>query len=275
MADGVTLPATGAAVATDETASGHVQIIKLAISTDGSVTLIGADATNGLDVDVTRLPDVVLAAGANNVGSVAVNNLPAPLSVTGTGGESTALRVTIASDSTGLVSVDDNAGSLTVDAPVATPVFVRLSDGASAITTLPVSLASAPSTAVTNAGVFAVQENATAASTLNSTSSDGGTALTNSAQSIKGAAGTLHGYYIYNPNTTAQFVQLFNTASGSVTVGTTNPLFMITVPAGSAANLWMAPIGIAFSTAISWAATSTAGGNGAPTTALDAVAWYK
>lgn len=36
--------------------------------------------------------------------------------------------------------VSDNAGSLTVDAPVGTPVFVRLSDGAAAITTLPVSL---------------------------------------------------------------------------------------------------------------------------------------
>lgn len=37
--------------------------------------------------------------------------------------------------------VTDNAGSLTVDAPVGTPVFVRLSDGSSAIATLPVSLA--------------------------------------------------------------------------------------------------------------------------------------
>lgn len=40
--------------------------------------------------------------------------------------------------------VSDNSGSLTVDAPVATPVFVRLSDGASAISTLPVSAASLP-----------------------------------------------------------------------------------------------------------------------------------
>jgi hypothetical protein len=40
------------------------------------------------------------------------------------------------------VAVTDNSGSLTVDAPVGTPAFVRLSDGSSAITTLPVSLAS-------------------------------------------------------------------------------------------------------------------------------------
>jgi hypothetical protein len=43
-----------------------------------------------------------------------------------------------------VVPVSDNAGSLTVDAPVGTPVFVRLSDGAAAIATLPVSAASLP-----------------------------------------------------------------------------------------------------------------------------------
>jgi hypothetical protein len=36
------------------------------------------------------------------------------------------------------VPVTDNSGSLTVDAPVGTPAFVRLSDGAAAITALPV-----------------------------------------------------------------------------------------------------------------------------------------
>lgn len=112
------------------------------------------------------------------------------------------------------------------------------------------------------------------ATTMNATSSDGATALTSTAQVIKASAGTLKGYYIYNPNSSAQFVQFYNTAAASVTVGTTNPLFMITIPATSAANLWMTD-GVNFSNAgWSWAATSTAGGNGAPSTALDAVAWY-
>lgn len=57
--------------------------------------------------------------------------------------------------------VNDAGGTLTVDAPVGTPVFVRLSDGTSAIATLPVSLASVPSHAVTNAGTFAVQATGT------------------------------------------------------------------------------------------------------------------
>jgi hypothetical protein len=52
---------------------------------------------------------------------------------------------------TGTVAVTDNSGSLTVDAPVGTPVFVRLSDGSAAIATLPVSLATLPGTAADGA----------------------------------------------------------------------------------------------------------------------------
>lgn len=64
------------------------------------------------------------------------------------------------------VPVTDNSGSITVDAPVGTPAFVRLSDGAAAISTLPVSLASVPSHAVTNAGTFVTQENGAALTSL-------------------------------------------------------------------------------------------------------------
>ena len=109
---------------------------------------------------------------------------------------------------------------------------------------------------------------------FNATSSDGATALTNSAQAVKASAGQVGGWFIYNPNASAQFVQFYNTASGSVTVGTTNPLFMLTIPATAAANIEFVN-GIPFSTAISIAATSTAGGNGAPASAMDVVVFYK
>lgn len=114
----------------------------------------------------------------------------------------------------------------------------------------------------------------TPSSTMNATSSDGSTPLTNSAQAIKATAGVLTGYFIYNPNGAATYIQFYNTVAASVTVGTTVPLFMLTLPSGSAANLsYQSPV--TFSTAMSWAATSTAGGNGAPATALEAVAWYQ
>jgi hypothetical protein len=77
MADNVAITAgSGTSIATDDAgAGGHVQIIKLAISTDGSATVIPADTANGLDVDVTRLP--ALAAGTNNIGDVDVASIAA------------------------------------------------------------------------------------------------------------------------------------------------------------------------------------------------------
>jgi hypothetical protein len=89
----------------------------------------------------------------------------------GGGTEATALRVTLATDSTGVVSVDDNsstlsvddgAGSLTVDAPVGTPVFVRLSDGASPISTLPVSVAGATAAGTNRIGSVRLVDSADA-----------------------------------------------------------------------------------------------------------------
>lgn len=81
----------------------------------------------------------------------------------------------------GTFPVTDSGGTLTVDAPVGTPVFVRLSDGASAISTLPVSLASVPSHAVTNAGTFAVQVDGTALTRLTDieTNTDSGAVIGN------------------------------------------------------------------------------------------------
>jgi hypothetical protein len=105
-------------------------------------------------------------------------------------------------------------------------------------------------------------------------SGDGSTALTNSAQAVKASAGKLGGWYIYNPNSSATYVIIYNTASGSVTVGTTNPVMVLCIPATSAANLEMVN-GVTFDTAIAVAATTTGPGNTAPTTALEANFFYK
>lgn len=109
---------------------------------------------------------------------------------------------------------------------------------------------------------------------FNATSGDGSTALTSTAQSVKASAGLFGGYYVYNPNATVAYLIVYNTASGSVTVGTTTPKLVFAIPAGSAANLELTN-GITFGTAIVIAATSTAAGNGAPTSALECLIWYK
>lgn len=202
MADGVPITAgSGTTILTDDTgATGHAQIVKLGVSADGSATLLPADGTEGLLVNLGANNDVLIGdgggsitvddggltlsvdgtvtadagtgfapvvtdgsaagttgthvlgtdgtnaqilstntsghvniadggnaitvdgtvsvdlnAGTNNIGDVDVLTVPIPLSTTGGGTEATALRVTLANDSTGVVSIDDNNGSITVD----------------------------------------------------------------------------------------------------------------------------------------------------------------
>jgi hypothetical protein len=110
LADNIAVtPGTGATVATDDVGGIQYQRIKVAYGADGSAT------------------DVNTGSGF----PVSVQN--ASLAVTGTFWQATQ-PVSLAS----AVAVTDNSGSLTVDAPAATPVAVRFSDGASFIGNLPV-----------------------------------------------------------------------------------------------------------------------------------------
>ena len=84
----------------------------------GNLGVSGVTAGDALPVVIetpngeTAMDDVNDAVRVNTV------VLAAPLSTTGGGTEATALRVTIATDSTGLLSIDDNAGSITIDGTV-------------------------------------------------------------------------------------------------------------------------------------------------------------
>lgn len=75
MADGVAITAgSGTTIATDDTgATGHVQLFKLAISTDGSPTLVPATTANGILVDVSRITGS-LPAGSNTLGFVGITD---------------------------------------------------------------------------------------------------------------------------------------------------------------------------------------------------------
>lgn len=108
--------------------------------------------------------------------------------------------------------------------------------------------------------------------TFMASGSDGSSILVATKQTIKASAGKLYGWYIYNPEAAVSFVHIYNT--DTVTVGTTNPQMTLAIPAGSAANV-MSDIGITFSTAMSCSATTTAGGNTAPSTGVSAVFFYK
>lgn len=177
---GSTLPA-----ATD---TAIVVTIRDPINTSSTGTLGKLAANDGVDIgDVTinnaSLP--VTQSGIWNIGAVSsvtnITQLSGQVIAMGSGVRSAGTqRVTIATDD--IVPISDNNGSLTVDAPVTTPLHVRLSDGTSAISTLPVSLASVPSHPVTNAGIFTVQENGAALTSLqlldDVVATNGSTALT-------------------------------------------------------------------------------------------------
>jgi hypothetical protein len=197
MADNTILPGTGQTVRSVDRAGVKSQVVLLDLNTGGSEALLngaipttsaassqadGHSANIGLlaDADTAStltgllkklkalfsggLPAALGTQGALKVEGVA-SGTAVPISGTVTVTQSTAANLKVdasgaavpVTDNGGNLSIDDGGNSITVDAPVGTPAFVRLSDGAAAISTLPVSLASVPSHAVTNAGTFAVQ----------------------------------------------------------------------------------------------------------------------
>lgn len=91
--------------------------------------------------------------------------------------------------------------------------------------------------------------------------------------SVKGSAGQIFGWYIYNSNASVAYVQFFNAATGSVTLGSTAPDMSIGIPATSAANVEFGN-GIAFSSQISIAITTTRAGSTGPGSTVDYNIYY-
>ena len=193
---------------------------------DDTVTTLGTDTyteatSKGLtlgavrrDADTTLVnttneftPLQVDANGRLKVEAFSGETLPVSLA-------STTVTGTVAVTQSGTwdeVGINDSGNSITVDAPVGTPAFVRLSDGAAAITTLPVSLASVPSHAVTNAGTFLVQNNATSSSAATTSVANSVTSVTLLASNASRKSAS-----IFNDDTAASlYVKLGATASAT------------------------------------------------------------
>jgi hypothetical protein len=83
MADNVAITAgSGTTIATDDVSGVHYQRVKLVDGTLDGTGAIGGDATNGLDVDVTRLP-IQGTHDAAETGVVAVNGASAAAGLSG------------------------------------------------------------------------------------------------------------------------------------------------------------------------------------------------
>lgn len=84
-------------------------------------------------------------------------------------------------------------------------------------------------------------------------------AAVTAAQIVKSSPGNLYAWMVYNPNASACFLDFFNTTAP--TLGTTVPVWTISLPATSAANVAPGQFAFAnFSTAISVAAVTATGG---------------
>lgn len=192
----------------------------------------------------------VSAANALKVDGSSVTQ---PVSLT-----STTITGTVAVTQSGTwdeVGINDSGNSITVDAPVGTPVFVRLSDGASAISTLPVSLASVPSHAVTNAGTFVVQSTVTPSASSTYAPDNAQTTAYAASLVVKASAGVLYGLTIYNSSASAQFIQIHNTAS--LPADTAVPIVVLKIPADTTMTYGSDQFGKYFSTGITVCNSST------------------
>jgi hypothetical protein len=90
MADNVTLPGTGAVVATDEVAGRQYQLVKLAVGGDG--VAVQADASNPIPVGVQSLPlpagaatETTLAAVSAKLPALSGGRIPVELPAGGSG----------------------------------------------------------------------------------------------------------------------------------------------------------------------------------------------
>lgn len=101
----------------------------------------------------------------------------------------------------------------------------------------------------------------------------------NTPQQVKASAGAIYAIEVSNPNAADAYLQLFDVANGSITVGTTAPNLSFLVPAGDGtkdgAMDKIFTIPIKFGTAVNYACTTTATGNGDPSTGLIVNILYK
>lgn len=80
---------------------------------------------------------------------------------------------------------------------------------------------------------------------------------------------------VYNPHATdVAYLQVFDVAAASVTLGTTTPIAAFAIPAGQA-RLCATGYPMYVATRLSYAVTATRTGSGAPSSACNLTIWYR
>ena len=218
------------------------------INVDATTGDVQVDVTNTVTVDgsgVTQPISGTVTANLSATDNAVLDQIEVNTSYgdnTGGGVEAGTLRVTIANDSTGLVSVDDNGGSLTVDVGTALPTGTNL---------------------IGDVGISGVR-------------TSGGTTLyknidvDESEDEIKGSAGQVYWIHCMNLKASVLYLKFYNATAANVIVGTTVPDLTFPIPTQGDTNgagfVLAIPNGIAFNTAITVACTTGVADNdsGAP-----------
>ena len=97
-------------------------------------------------------------------------------------------------------------------------------------------------------------------------------AVINTAVAVKGAAGIIYGYHIFNPGSSLTYVHFYDMAAASVVIGTTNPVLSLALPSTANGQVGLdspsLPTGVNFTTAISIACTTGLSGSGVPSSSV-------
>lgn len=240
MADGVVLNAGsgGSTAATDDCGvAGHAQIVKLAISTDGSATLITADS-NGLEIQGAGIAGTP-AGGVVSVQGVASGtdlpvsaaSLPLPTGAATSANQSTA-NTALAAIQTAVELLDNTVGGteLQVDVVAALPAGTN------------------------NIGAINIRPE-----TANGLTIFRSIDLDETEEEVKATAGQVYAVWFSNLATTTRFLKFYNATALNVTVGTTTPVLTLALPGNTSddiSGVFSTAHGIAFGTAITVAATT-------------------
>jgi hypothetical protein len=91
---------------------------------------------------------------------------------------------------------------------------------------------------------------------------------------VKASAGVMYGLQIVSSNGSAAFIQIFDLATGSVTLGTTEPGMQVRVAANTHVSVPIPAVGVEFGTAISIASTTAASGDTGSGAGIDVYIQY-
>lgn len=253
MADNVAItPGSGATIAADDISGVLVQRVKIQTGADGSATDVSTsnpvpvsdaggtisvdDGAGSLTVDGSVSLAAAIPAGTNNIGDVDVLSLPTlPSGSNEIGGVN---QTKVAGTAVDVNSGNKGAGTQRIVIATDQPQLTNALKVDGSAVTQPVS---------GNVGLAAQTSGGWSVSRLLAAGSTNAT-------SVKGSAGQVGGWYLFNAATATRYLKLYNKASAP-TVGTDTPFMTIPIPAGAAANVELTA-GVAMGTGIAFALTT-------------------